>query len=142
MILYADTSYLLSLYLLDANSSIAAADARSRSDLLVVSVLAELEFFAGAGSRKFHAEITAQQLQAATTAFAADFGQSLLRSSPVADLFNRGLALARQYCATDNCRTLDILHLAFALSEKADVLLSFDQRQRSLALKLGLQIGP
>ena len=46
--------------------------------------------------------------------------------------------LAEAHTAKLGCRTLDILHAANALLLKAELFLTFDQRQRTLAIAAGL----
>ena len=52
------------------------------------------------------------------------------------------LALSERYTAPIGLRTLDILHIAAALELEADVLASFDIRQRRLAASVGLKLLP
>lgn len=47
-----------------------------------------------------------------------------------------------EYPPTLGCRTLDILHVACATVLNADVFVTYDKRQRALALVAGLNVLP
>ena len=51
---------------------------------------------------------------------------------------DRALALSKRYAAETGCRTLDILHVALALELNAPCFVSFDRRQRRLAMAVRL----
>ena len=46
------------------------------------------------------------------------------------------------HCRSLGCRTLDVLHVATALQLKPDRFITFDQRQRLLAVAAGLTVEP
>ena len=54
----------------------------------------------------------------------------------------RALDLIQQHAAQFQCRALDLLHVALALEIKAPLFVSFDQRQRRLATRAGLNLLP
>ena len=61
--------------------------------------------------------------------------------------FRRGDArAAAQWAALHGpsigCRSLDVLHVTLAKKLKANVFLTFDARQKSLAIALGLAVKP
>jgi predicted nucleic acid-binding protein len=56
------------------------------------------------------------------------------------DTFRYAVALSRKHTNKTGSRTLDILHVASALSIKADRFLTFDERQSKLAALAGIRI--
>jgi predicted nucleic acid-binding protein len=54
--------------------------------------------------------------------------------------FERCEELGRRFAAQLGTRTLDSLHVAVAIELKADVLWTFDERQRKVAQKIGLAV--
>jgi predicted nucleic acid-binding protein len=50
--------------------------------------------------------------------------------------------LSERHSATIGTRSLDVLHVAVARSLRAGEFVTFDARQRTLALALGLKVGP
>ncbi|MGC6455793.1 MAG: type II toxin-antitoxin system VapC family toxin [Coraliomargaritaceae bacterium] len=55
-------------------------------------------------------------------------------------VWQRADSLARQYTPKLLCRTLDILHVAIAESERADLLITGDKRQYALCKKTGIKV--
>lgn len=139
---YVDTSFLISLYSIDANSGAALQTmARSVGDH-VISTLGELEAVNALELRVFRREITRTQAQASWDALASDLrnGVFQLRSLPD-QAFDRAQALSRQTTAQTEVRTADLLHVAAALELGAERLYSFDQQQRKLAQAVGLKLN-
>jgi predicted nucleic acid-binding protein len=56
------------------------------------------------------------------------------------DTFKYAVDLSKNHTGTTGSRTLDILHVASALSIKAERFLTFDDRQSELASLIGLKI--
>jgi hypothetical protein len=50
--------------------------------------------------------------------------------------------VSRAVAAKHRARALDVMHLANARINGADVLLSFDKAQRAAALDLGMTVAP
>ncbi len=50
-------------------------------------------------------------------------------------------ALSRRHSASVGTRSMDILHVAAAKALRADEFISFDSRQRVLAMTLGLKVA-
>jgi len=57
-----------------------------------------------------------------------------------ADSFKYAVDLSRKHSSKTGSRALDILHVASALSIKADRFLSFEERQSTLASLAGIRI--
>ena len=73
-----------------------------------------------------------------------DLRDGLLVLTPVewTDVFRRADELSEKHTASDGQRTIDLLHVAFALECGAKLFLSFDNRQRRLAKAAGLKVKP
>jgi len=136
---YADTSFLVSLYTLDANSTTAAAYMRRVQDALLVTPLCELELTNAIELRLFRREITVAQAKAALTAFESDMQSGGLTAAPLpAAVYQKARQLSRKHTAGIGARSLDILHVAAALALQAGIFYTFDRRQRDLAKAEGL----
>jgi predicted nucleic acid-binding protein len=138
---YADTSFLFSLYLADINSSAArAAAGKLRPDFLL-TVLHELELTNAIELAVFRGHITTGEGRSARRYFELDLDRWPLRPLP-ADAFPRAVHLAKRHTARHGARSLDILHVAAAVSLEAQVFMTFDGRQRKLARSEGLRVIP
>ena len=62
--------------------------------------------------------------------------------APRGSLSEQAQQLSKQHAARIGCRTLDILHVAFALEIASAFFVSFDRRQRQLAKAVGLKVLP
>jgi len=140
--IYLDSSLLVSLYCLDANSVAAAAALQAAKAKLLITALGELETVNAFGLRVFRKEITAAQADAARKTFEKDIlaGVFLLRAVPDA-AFERAKVLSRQQTPKLGTRTADLLHVAAAVELGAVSLFSFDLQQRKMAQAAGLKLN-
>jgi predicted nucleic acid-binding protein len=138
---YADTSVLVSLYTLDANSTRAAALMKEIQEPVFLTPFGELELTNALELRVFRRELTAAQRDAARLVFRQDIaaGVYLLKPMPTA-VFETAQRIARARTAKLGVRTLDILHVASALVFEASRFHTFDVRQEELASQAGLKI--
>jgi predicted nucleic acid-binding protein len=140
--IYIDTSFLVSLYSPDANSSSAARTMSVSKGNRLVSTFAELEVVNAMGLRVFRKEVSAAQAQASLNDFEKDLGNGVFELRGIADsIFERAHRLSRQTTARLGTRTADLLHVATALEFGADYLYSFDQQQRKLAQAVRLKLN-
>ena len=120
MIGYADTSFLVSLYLPDAHSPAAWKAMKSRP-YLHLTPLHELEFVNAVELAVFRKLIRRTEAKAVLRDFELDRG-SLFALAPIpAESYGRAELLARRYSSVLGTRSLDILHVAAALFLKADI---------------------
>ena len=84
MRIYADTSFLVSLYSPDANSTAAVRAVRVSAGERFVTILGELELLNAFGLRVFRKEVTEAQAQSSLSDFEKDLrdGLFLLRGLP------------------------------------------------------------
>jgi len=139
---YLDTSFLVSLYNLDANSAAAAHTMHlSRRDHLI-STLCEVEVANALELCVFRKEVTAAQARAAAGVFEKDLRDGVFRLQPLTEqAFEKARLLSRQNTARLGTRTADVLHVAAALDLGADYLYTFDEQQRKLARAVGLKLS-
>ncbi len=147
MKIYADTSFLVSLYIhADAMHAKAVAEARTwqfRPELpLTPFGWVELEnTLARLAQNK---RLSTKGTDGITAAIKGDVGGGLLRAAPLRAY--EWLATARELSRTitpvTGTRTLDVLHLALAKIEGCTHLASFDGNQRRAAAKAGLKLLP
>lgn len=140
MRIYADTSFLVSLYSPDVHSARAAGQmARLRGALLLTS-LGELELTNALELRIFRKEATETEIRRAQAKFEehARGGVFALEAVP-ATVYERARQITRKRTATLGLRTLDILHVASALLLRAERFWTFHQRQSELAKTEGMR---
>lgn len=141
MIVYADTSFLVSLYVLDANSGPASGQMKRVQLPMLLSSLCELELLNAIRLRQFRREITASNAAAASTLFTKDVEAGIFKVVALsAATFDVAKRLARQHTPQFGTRTLDVLHVASALVLKAHTFLTFDRSQANLAKALHLAV--
>ncbi len=140
---YCDTSFLVSLYAPDANSEVSAAEMLRASTMLLITPLCELELVNALQLRLFRNELTAAETQAAYTAIQSDISAGIYSLQPLSTgIFEAAKRLSLKYVAKIGSRSLDVLHVAAALAMGAEMLLSFDDKQRKLARAAGLRVAP
>jgi predicted nucleic acid-binding protein len=140
--IYADTSFLVSLYSLDANSVAAAKTVKASVADRFVTILGELEVINAFGLRVFRKEVTAAQAQSSISDFEQDLRDGVFQLRGIPDtVFERARQLSPHTTAKLGTRTADILHVAAALELDVDYLYSFDQHQRKLAQTIRLKLN-
>jgi predicted nucleic acid-binding protein len=140
--IYAEPSFLVSLYIPDSNSAAALRTMQASTGEICVTVLGELEVVNAFGLRVFRREASPAAAQSALTNLEKDLRDGILQLQGLSDsLFERARLLSRQTTAKLGTRTADLLHVAAALELGADYLYSFDQQQRKLARSLHLKLN-
>jgi predicted nucleic acid-binding protein len=140
--IYADSSFLVSLYSADTNRATATRAMRASTGECFLTTLGELEVVNAFGLRVFRKEVSAAQAQESITDFEKDLHDGILQLRGLSDsIFERARQLSRQTTAKLGTRTADLLHVAAALELGADFLYSFDQQQRKLAQAVRLKLN-
>jgi predicted nucleic acid-binding protein len=138
---YADTSFLVSLYVLDVNSARAAASLRRTKFPISISVFGELELSNAISLRLFRGELRAAEAKAAYRLVGQDIEGGVLESKPIPGAaFERAKRIARRATPRFGTRTIDVLHVALALQFGAEAFYTFDVRQAKLAIAEGLRL--
>ncbi|MGB8064814.1 MAG: type II toxin-antitoxin system VapC family toxin [Candidatus Sulfotelmatobacter sp.] len=137
--MYADSSFVVSIYVQDQHSTSADALLRLQPHLLLTPLI--LAEWAHALSRQvFRGQMSAPDAQRIDSAFENDRSNGLwLETAMPEHAFEVCADLARRYGPKLGVRTLDSLHVACALELKADRFWTFDDREAKLAKAQGLR---
>jgi len=139
---YIDTSFLVSLYSPDANSSAAASAMQGSQGEHFVTTFAELELINALQLRIFRKELTSTQAQSSMQAFAEDLRSLTFQLTPLPEqVLERARHLSVLTTARLGTRTADLIHVAAALELKVDRMYSFDKQQRKLAQEFRLKLN-
>ena len=142
--IFADTSFLLSLAGNDTNSPAAVARAETLGGPIVITALNRLEFENAIALLRFRRAMPEAEASAARGAFKADeeAGRITEMVCDWPEVMVEALRISRAYAEQEGHRVVDILHVATALQLKAEEFLSFDKLQRDLGVAEGLTVGP
>jgi len=144
MDVYADTSFLFSYYLPDANTPNARDWLLAHSDPLPLTPFHRVELRNGISLAVFRRRITEAQAAAAWSGVEQDWQEG--RLIPVTVNWSKVFSDAESIATTESpllgTRSLDIIHVAIAKQVGAVDFLSFDVRQTALAKKAGLIVKP
>jgi predicted nucleic acid-binding protein len=141
---YFDTSVLLKTYIEDALSEVADALLFEAGTPIPFTHLHAIELPTAIRLKRFRKEITVEQETASLETVSADVASGRLQCPPydLDTLFRHAEAISQRHAATIGARSMDILHVAAALESNCTELVSFDNRQRKLALAEGMTISP
>jgi predicted nucleic acid-binding protein len=138
---YADTSFLASLYAADSHSAEAQRRVRLRSPEFFLTPLLELELMNALQLRVFRREASSTEARKSGADLESDIRDGLFTNVPVtAQAYETAQRVAQRQTASIGTRTLDILHVACAVLLKADRFWTFDERQAALARAEGLRV--
>jgi predicted nucleic acid-binding protein len=137
----ADSSFLFSLYVPDANSAPAAARVKHATLPLLFTDLGELEIANGVALRLFRKELQLFEARHVLALFRRDTESGVVRIVPLpSSAYQQAAQIAARHTPTLGTRTLDVLQVASALVLKADTFYTFDRKQAKLASILGLRV--
>ncbi len=140
---YADTSFLVSLYSVDANSAAAVQAMRAARGVLLLTTFTELEVVNALELRVFRKEVSPAQARSSLNDFEQDLRSGIFQLKPLPDnVFGRARQLSRRTTPRLGTRTADLLHVAAALELGSDWFYSFDRQQRKLAQAVKLKVNP
>ena len=141
MKVYADPSFIVSLYSLDANSAAAVRTMQAPGDRFLTT-FGELEVVNAMGLRVFRKEVSPAQAQSSLLEFEEDLRDRVFQLRGLTDsILERAHQLSRQTTTKLGTRTADLLHVAAALELGVDCLYTFDLHQRKLAQTLRLKLN-
>jgi hypothetical protein len=137
---YADSSFLVSCYLVDANTTQAKAYLSVNSAPLAFTTLHELEVRNALQLGVFRGILKPDEAKAVSANLDADLraGRLLRTSMRWPAVFRLAARLSERHAAVTGTRSLDILHVAAAKTLRAVEFASFDTRQRALGAAVGL----
>jgi len=138
---YADTSLVVSLYLLDRHSAEARRRMASKPVVWLTS-LHRAEWAHAIERHVFGSELSRREAEQVYADFDADRAAGVWVEVGFPELaFEVCAQLAARHVARLGGRTLDMLHVASALELKAKQFWTFDERQAKLARAEGLKTG-
>jgi predicted nucleic acid-binding protein len=138
---YADTSFLVSLYVLDDNSIRASAGLGRLSLPIVLTPLTETEIANAFQLRIFRKDSSKDNIKISTDLFNGDVRAGMFELKSLGtQVYRQAAEIAARRTATLGTRTLDLLHVASALVLQADVFCTFDRSQAKLATAEGLKV--
>ena len=139
---YADTCFLVSLYVQDANSVRAAGQVKTLLPLYLTP-LGEHELRNALRLCVYRRQITADQREKALHLLGEDIAAGVLHQVPLdwPKTLKHAETLGRRHTENLGARGMDILHVAAALSLRARRFATFDDRQRELAALAGLDVS-
>ena len=141
---YADTGLLLSLHVQETTSAAAAIAIQGIAEPLPITPLVAIEFRNALRLAVFRRSITEAERVAAWGSFEQDLANGVLRLTAVdaEAMYSEAESLCDRFTSTAGARTLDLLHVACARILGRTEFLTFDNRQRSLAVLAGLTVLP
>lgn len=144
MVVYADTSFLFSLYAQDANTAHAAELAGTLHGALILTPLQRFELRNALRLSVFRGEIAEDECRRLLDLIEADIKTGALVETPVswAEVYAEAEALSAAHTGKAGTRALDVLHVASAAAVGAKRFYTFDARQKVLAVKAGMKVKP
>jgi predicted nucleic acid-binding protein len=138
---YADSSFLVSIYVTDVHTP-EALRRLSQHPRLWFTPFHEVEISHAIAQQVFQGRMADARANRVYRELSRDCATNVwaLTGFPEAT-FTKGAALARTYVAKLGTRTLDSLHVAAALELKAQQFWTFDERQAKLAKAAGLKVS-
>jgi predicted nucleic acid-binding protein len=144
-VIFADTSFLASLYLPnDRFSAQARAAAATLTDALAYPLLTELELGNTIWRAVGEKRISGRAARALLSELNRDLEAGFLQACGLDSVahYRKAIELSEHYAAQYLTRALDVLHVAAAYLLETPLFASFDQRQRKLAEAVGLKVLP
>ncbi|MFZ0137771.1 MAG: type II toxin-antitoxin system VapC family toxin [Candidatus Sulfotelmatobacter sp.] len=139
MTVYADTSFLASLYVRDPHSAAAVERMKEKPRVWFTPLLAA-ECSHAIAKQIFYRKISQAEADTVFDILKRDRVNNMwLETAMPEAAFHLCADLGRRYAPTFGMRTLDTLHVACALELKAERFWTFDERQAKLAKTTGLK---
>ena len=133
MTIYADTSFLVSLYVPDRHSAEAQRRLAAQPPVWLTA-LHRAEFTHAVYQHVFQRKMSSAEAQEVLHAMEEDRAAGVWREADLPEMaLERSADFARKHGARLGVRTLDSLHVASALELEAERFWTFDERQSKLA---------
>jgi predicted nucleic acid-binding protein len=142
VVIYPDTSFLVSLYVDEEDTKVAEAFAETLGEPLLFTPFHRLEFRTALRVRVFRKNLSLDNLNMAFRDNEEDLAQGILQHTPLvwADTLREAERLGEAYLTETGVRSGDLLHIASAVVLGAREFVTFDQRQTALARRAGLKV--
>jgi predicted nucleic acid-binding protein len=141
---YADSSFIVALYLQQQSTSIAAAFLQRLGEPLPFTPLHRLEVRNSIRAQVFRRQIDSAESKALLKQLEQDLrDQTALIHAPIdwVSAFREAERLSAAHGESIGCRSADVFHVAAAIDWGADRFLTFDVRQEKMAKAEGLVVG-
>ncbi len=147
MRIYADTSFLVSIYLKIDSLHLRAVEevgTWTEPPELPLTPFAIVEIENTFSRLQHKGRLTAKEVTALLGLLKEDIGGGFLRSAPLRayEWMETARDLSRRVTPRTGTRTLDVLHLSIAKAERSTHLASFDTNQRRAAEAAGFKLIP
>jgi predicted nucleic acid-binding protein len=142
---YADSSFVVSLYLTtEGTSAQARKEVKRASKPILLSPLSLLEIRNALNFGINRGEITCDQRDAVITEIDAQIEKGFFRmvDASQSSIYAKAQELSNKPTPTTATRSLDLMHLAAALLSGARTFLTFDKRQAKAASVEGISVKP
>lgn len=141
---YADTGFIVSLYLEETTSEVASREAAAMKEPLALIPLSQLEIRNAFNRAVNQGRITLAQRDTYFEIVAGGLESGLFVATPIpgVELHSKARELSDRHTPRLATRSLDLLHVAAAALLGAKVFYSFDERQRKAAAGEGLKVKP
>lgn len=142
MVVYADTSFIFSLYAQDANTDRAAELAGTVNAPLILTPLQLFELRNAIRLSLFRGDMNKSECHRLLELIEIDIQTGALVETPVpwVEVYAEAEALSAAHTGSMGNRGLDILHVAAASVIRAEHFYTFDVRQKNLAIKAGMKV--
>ena len=139
---YVDTSVIVKLYFREELSREASNWLKRNNEAIPLTRFHELEFTNAIQLKQFRSEITEDDALRIQARFKEHENIGIFYRPRLdwSEIFNYAVDLSKKHTAMIGARSLDILHIASALSIKAEKFLTVDGRQTEAAKLAGLEI--
>lgn len=141
---YFDTAIILKLYVKEATSPDAIRLVSNCPSPYLLTPWQEIEVRTASRLKVFRKEITELEMSASMKAFDEDILSGRWKTPDYSEPIIWRIAgeISNRHAAKTGCRTLDIIHIAPALSLGVKTYVTFDGRQRAVATLEGLTVLP
>lgn len=138
---YADTSFVVSLYVFDDNSPRASTIFAEPFFPFVLTPLLEAEIVNAFNLRIFRKESREKQIQTSLELFGKDVRSGVFELKSFSnEIFRQASQISSRRTAKFGTRTLDLLHVASATFLQTERFCTFDKKQAELARAEGLVV--
>ncbi|MEA2101646.1 MAG: type II toxin-antitoxin system VapC family toxin [Thermodesulfobacteriota bacterium] len=140
--LYLDTSALVKLYVKEQYSRDLSLWLAKNKEALPITNLHELEFINAISLKRYRGDILKEDAQTISSSFKThkEKGIFFFPSLDWVEVYKLAIKLSEGITPKTGARSLDIMHVASALSINATGFLTFDERQEKCASRSGLHI--
>lgn len=144
MVAYADTGFLVSLYLAESTSKAADTALGAHRQPVPLTPLVQSEMRNAFNLAVKWRRLTEAERDALWRDVEADIASGFLvpTTVPAADWHAKARELSDRYSPTVGTRSLDLLHVAAAVLLETETFYSFDERQRQAAAGEGMTVKP